>query len=70
MLSNINYNYYLIKARDSKRSEFTTHEITRQRANDTRTRATQHADDTRNNTTCANNARQSALHTKTTRGDT
>jgi hypothetical protein len=40
VLSNINYNYYLIKTRDSKGDEFTTNETPRQRANDARTRAT------------------------------
>jgi hypothetical protein len=30
VLPNINYNYYLIKVRDSKRGEFTTSEATRQ----------------------------------------
>jgi hypothetical protein len=29
VLSNINYNYYLVKARDSKRGEFTMREIAR-----------------------------------------
>jgi hypothetical protein len=36
VLSNINYNYYLIKARDSKRGEFTMRETARQFVNDTR----------------------------------
>jgi hypothetical protein len=43
--------------------------MARQHATDAQTRTTQHADDTRNNTTCANNALQSALHPKTTHGD-
>jgi hypothetical protein len=33
---------------DSKRDKFTTRETARQRANDARTRATSHADDTQN----------------------
>jgi hypothetical protein len=40
MLSNINYNYYLIKARDSKRDEFMMRETIQQRADDTQTWAT------------------------------
>jgi hypothetical protein len=38
----------LINMRNSTRGELTIHEITRQRENDARTRATQHADNTRN----------------------
>jgi hypothetical protein len=40
VLPNINYNYYLIKARDSKRGEFMMRETIQQRADDVQTRAT------------------------------
>jgi hypothetical protein len=48
MLTNASQISNLINTRDSTRGEFTIHEITRQREDDARTRATQHADNTRN----------------------
>ena len=48
MLTNVSQISNLINTRDSTRGELTIHEITRQRENDARTRATQHADNTRN----------------------
>ena len=42
MLSNINYNYYLIRARDSRRDEFTMRETIQQRVDDAQTSATKH----------------------------
>jgi hypothetical protein len=48
MLTNISQISNLINTRDSTQGELTIHEITRQRENDARTRATQHADDTQN----------------------
>jgi hypothetical protein len=48
VLSNINYNYYLIKTRGSKRDKITTSKTTQQRATDARTRVTYHVDGARN----------------------
>ena len=48
MQMNVSQISNLINTRDSTRGELTIHEITRQRENDARTRATQHADNTRN----------------------
>jgi hypothetical protein len=48
MPTNVSQISNLINTKDSTRDELTIHEITRQRENDTRTRVTQHADDTRN----------------------
>jgi hypothetical protein len=48
MLTNVSQISNLINTRDSTRGELTIHKITRQRENDARTRATQHADNTRN----------------------
>jgi hypothetical protein len=48
MLTNVSQISNLINTRDSMRGELTIHEITRQRENDARIRATQYADNTRN----------------------
>jgi hypothetical protein len=58
-LARLRWTSNLIKASYSKRGEFTMRETLRQRANDARTRATQHADDTRNS---ARDEREQARH--------